>query len=302
MGTPAFALPTLRALTERHDVVGVYTRPDAVSGRGSRAKPSDVAAYALQHELDLHRPGTLRDPAVLSQLGALHPDVLVVAAYGLLLPREVLAVAPHGAINVHASLLPRWRGAAPIQRAILEGDEVTGVSIMRMEEGLDTGPYCSQDEVAIDDLDAERLGALLACLGADALIGALDALETGSCAWTEQDEALATYAAKITKADVAIDSTLSLDRALRHVRASTRQAPIRISLSTSELTVLAATRSELDVAPGAAILDTQGVHLGVADGALLVTALKPSGRGEMNAAAWGRGARIASPATWDRLR
>ena len=143
MGTPEFAVPSLRALAACHDVVAVYSRPDAVSGRGGKTRPSAVTAVATELGLETRCPRPFKDPESLAAFGALEADLLVVAAYGLILPLAVLSATRLGAVNVHASLLPRWRGAAPIQRAIMAGDKITGVSIMRMEEGLDTGPYLS---------------------------------------------------------------------------------------------------------------------------------------------------------------
>ena len=190
MGTPQFAVPSLQALNRTHGVVCAYTRPDAVSGRGRHTRPSPVAEMAASLGIEVRQPATLRDETVQAELATLAPDLLVVAAYGLILPQAVLDAARLGAVNVHASLLPRWRGAAPIQRAILSGDADVGVSIMCMEAGLDTGPYCLQRQLAADDLDAVALTGTLADLGASALLDALPAIEDRTAAWTAQDESL----------------------------------------------------------------------------------------------------------------
>ncbi|MBM3355916.1 MAG: methionyl-tRNA formyltransferase, partial [Betaproteobacteria bacterium] len=174
-GTPAFAERSLAALLEAgNDVRLVLTRPDRPAGRGMHWAASPVKQLALARGLALHQPAALQDPAAAAPIAAARPDVLVVAAYGLILPQAVLDVAPQGAINIHASLLPRWRGAAPIQRALLAGDLETGVSIMKMDAGLDTGPVLLERRIAIAaDDDAQTLHDRLAALGAAAIVEAL---------------------------------------------------------------------------------------------------------------------------------
>jgi methionyl-tRNA formyltransferase len=302
MGTPEFAVPSLRALVAAHDVVGVYTRPDAVSGRGGAARPSAVKAAALELGLEVRSPRTLRDDEVLRALAGLHADLLVVAAYGLILPPEALNAAALGAINVHASLLPRWRGAAPIQRAILEGDEHTGVSIMRMEEGLDTGPYCLQLGVPIGEAGAVELTERLAGLGAEALLQALPSIAGGTATWIAQDDSKATYAEKISKADVAISPRLTRGETLRRVRASSPAAPSRVLLGGRGATVMGALDDQTPIAPGSVACDKNSLLLGVADGAIQVTDIKPDGKGVMQACAWARGVRDLDGATWDGVR
>jgi methionyl-tRNA formyltransferase len=188
----------------------------------------------------VRQPTTLRGPEIEVTLGALSPDVIVVAAYGLLLPQAVLDIPTHSALNVHASLLPRWRGAAPIQRAILSGDEVTGVSIMRMEAGLDTGPYCESMATDIGEKSAEDLTRELADLGACALMRALERVGLGTCVWNEQDESQATYASKVLKSDVLLSPDLTSSDFVRRVRASSRHAPARLAVGEAGLTVTAA--------------------------------------------------------------
>lgn len=299
MGTPHFASTVLEALADNHDVVAAYTRPDAVSGRGSRVRPTPVKESALARGIPVEQPKTLRDPDVQASLRALRPDVLVVAAYGLILPREVLDAARFGAINVHGSLLPRWRGAAPVQRAILAGDETTGVAIMRMEEGLDTGPFCATACVPIDDKNAQELTDELARIGAKLLLEALPGIESGSCEWTEQDESLATYAEKVTRADVAIDATVPVDQAARRVRASSPQAPTRVVVAGKPATLLRAHRSSTPVEPGAVSLDRDGLVLGFSDGGMAVEIVKPDGKREMSATDWARGLHLAPDTRWE---
>jgi len=302
MGTPQFAVPSLLALADIAEVVGVFCRPDAVSGRGKSARPSPVKLAAEGIGTPVFQPRTLRDEAVLLELRDLSPDLIVVAAYGLILPRDVLEVAPLGAVNVHASLLPRWRGAAPIQRAILAGDPETGVSIMRMEEGLDTGPYCLQVATPIADSDAVELTERMAHLGAEALIQALPGIAGESATWTPQDETRATYADKISKSDVAIAPSLSAVTALRHIRASLPAAPCRIHIAERTVTLTAAMPVDPhDTAPARAASvspSKSGILLGFSDGTLLVQRLKPEGKAEMSAADWARGVRNIDGSTW----
>ena len=298
MGTPDFAVPSLRRLAENHDVVAVYSRPDAVSGRGGATRPSPVSVLA--HELDIPtlKPTTLRDPEVISALRDLGADVIVVAAFGMILPPEVLTAARLGAVNVHASLLPRWRGAAPIQRAILAGDPVAGVSIMRMEEGLDTGPYCLQVATDVDDLSAEELTSTLARLGADALMEALPLIESGAAVWTVQDESAVTYAEKILKADVVADPSLPAEEIVRRVRASSPAAPSRTTIAERGVTLMRAALGQEQVPAGTVTVTREALILGAADGAVEVTRVKPDGKAEMDATAWARGVRDINESTW----
>ena len=204
-GTPAFALPSLQALhAGGHRLLAVYTQPDRPAGRGRRPASSPVKQYALTHDLPLHQPAHLRDEA--APLTALAPDVMVVVAYGLLLPAPVLAVPRHGCINVHASLLPRWRGAAPIARAIEAGDRETGVSIMQMDAGLDTGPVLLRlaEPIAPDDTTA-ALEPRLARLGAGALQRVLADLARGAAIPQHQDPGGACYAPKLRKSEAPLD-------------------------------------------------------------------------------------------------
>jgi methionyl-tRNA formyltransferase len=298
MGTPEFAVPSLRALAACSDVVAVYSRPDSVSGRGGHTRPSPVSAAAAELGLVVRQPKTLRHAPVLGELEALHADLLVVAAYGLILPKQALDAASLGAVNVHASLLPRWRGAAPIQRAILAGDSTTGVSIMRMEEGLDTGPYCLQATLDLAGLSAAQATDALAHLGAKALIEALPGIQSARAVWVVQDESLVTYADKVAKSDVALDPSLSAQDAARRVRASMPAAPSRISIGGRGATVVEASVSAESLAPGALATTKSALLLGMSDGALEVRRIKPDGKAEMEACAWARGVRDLSGTTW----
>jgi methionyl-tRNA formyltransferase len=206
-GTPQFAVPALRALlASRHSVAGVLTQPDRPQGRGRQLTPSPVKALALSAGLAVSQPATLRTAAGLEAVAALAADVMVVVAYGQILPRELLHLPRLGCINIHASLLPRWRGAAPIQRAILAGDAATGVTLMQMEEGLDTGGMLAVHRVPIGERDTSAsLHALLATVGARALLELLEGLSAGTVQARPQPQAGVTYAPKISKAEAPIN-------------------------------------------------------------------------------------------------
>ncbi|ROR34252.1 methionyl-tRNA formyltransferase [Inmirania thermothiophila] len=220
-GTPAFAVPSLEALLGAgHAVVAVYTQPDRPAGRGRRPRPSPVKEAALAAGLAVRQPRTLRDAAEQAALAALGADLMVVVAYGLLLPPPVLAAPRLGCVNVHASLLPRWRGAAPIQRAILAGDGETGVCLMQMDEGLDTGPVLARAATPIGPEEtAGELHDRLAGMGARLLVEALPALARGELAPVPQDEAQATYAEKLAKEEAVLDFARPAEELARRVRA-----------------------------------------------------------------------------------
>lgn len=217
-GTPPFAASALEALVRsRHEVILVLTQPDRPSGRGLRLTASAVAAAAASHGFPVSKPASLKDEGAVLAILEAHCDVMVVAAYGLLLPQAVLDIPRHGCLNIHASLLPRWRGAAPIQRAILAGDAETGICIMRMEAGLDTGPVLLARRLPIGArATTGTLTAELAAVGAECIVQALDRLT--ELAPVPQDESLATYAAKVRRDDARIDWTrpaVAIDRLVR---------------------------------------------------------------------------------------
>lgn len=220
-GTPAFAVPTLRALAEEgHDVVGVVTRPDRPAGRGRASRPSDVKRVAVGEGLSVLEPERPRGDAFLSAIRALEPEVSVVVAYGHILRRDVLDVPVHGSLNVHASLLPELRGAAPIPWAIARGYRRTGVTVMRMVEAMDAGPILLQVEEPIGAEDnASELAARLSALGAEALVEALALLSLGQLPEREQDDALATYAPKVDRAAAHVDWSRSAREVSDLVRA-----------------------------------------------------------------------------------
>jgi methionyl-tRNA formyltransferase len=298
MGTPRFAVPSLRALAAEHDVRAVFTRPDMPAGRGREPRPSPVKEVAEGLGLTVIQPVTLRDPAEVERLRSLAPDVICVVAYGMLLPPEVLGVPRLGCVNVHASLLPRHRGAAPIERAVLEGDAQIGVAVMLMEAGLDTGPVAAQASVPIDGASAGALRETLAVVGAQALIAVLSQMEAGTAVWTRQDDTRATPAAKITANDVALEPALSAIDLERRVRASGESAVSRALIEGRVVTIEEARR--VDASPGAGLVELtrEGVVLGTAEGGLLVTRLTPAGKRSMAASDFARGARLADGSTW----
>ncbi len=303
MGTPVFSCSVLKSLieTDEFDVVGVFTRQDSASGRGSALRPSPVKVLACAQDIPVFTPATLRDPACWELLTDLHPDVIVVAAYGMLLPREVLRIAPAGAINVHASLLPRWRGAAPIERAVLAGDEQTGVSIMRLVEELDAGPYCATRTVSVANQSVPELTAQLAQLGAEALIEALPLIIEGSAVWIDQDEALVTYAPKIEKSELLLDPAVDALTNARRVGASSDKSPARAIICDKTVTIIRAQTVSEEADTGLlstkdqsanrrVIFSHKRLFLESMDGSLLeILELKPEGRRSMDASAFAAG-------------
>ena len=220
MGTPQFAVPVLEALYQHHEVAGVVTQPDRPAGHGRRLVPSPVKGVALARGLPVYQPASLRSAEALEQLAGWQPDVIVVAAFGQILLKPVLELAPHGCLNVHASLLPRYRGAAPIAAAILAGDDTTGITIMRLDERLDTGPLLAHADLAIAPEDTTAsLGEKLAVLGAELLIGTLPGWIGGEIQAQPQDEALASYCQRLSKTDGKLDWTQTAQHLDRHVRA-----------------------------------------------------------------------------------
>lgn len=281
-GTPEFAAQHLRALLEAgRQVVAVYTQPDRPAGRGQKLMPSPVKQLAMTHNIPVYQPQTLRDPAAQAELAALQPDLMVVVAYGLILPQAVLDTPRLGCINSHASLLPRWRGAAPIQRAVEAGDAESGVTVMQMEAGLDTGPMLLKVTTPISAEDTGgTLHDRLAELGARAIVEAVDGLEAGTLKGQAQDDALACYAHKLSKDEARLDWSRPAVELERQIRALHPWPICHSGLSGEAVKVHAAQLADGSGTPGT-ILDAgkDGLRVACGQGALLLTRLQlPGGK------------------------
>jgi methionyl-tRNA formyltransferase len=281
-GTPEFALPSLEAISaSRHRIAAVFTQPDRPSGRGRRVSAGAVKTRALALGLPVSQPASLRDGGA-DRIATFAPDVLVVVAYGLLLPPAILGVPRLGCLNVHASLLPRWRGAAPVARAILAGDAVTGVSIMRMEEGLDAGPVMLRRETKIGPYEtAGELEARLAVAGAGAIVEGLDALAAGRAAFEPQDAARATRAPKLTKAEARLDWREPAALLERRVRALNPWPIAETTLDGEQLRIHAAEAvpAGAGAVPGSVIAaDAAGIAVMTGEGALRLIRVQLPGR------------------------
>ena len=295
-GTPEFAVPALTALLgSRHSVVGVLTQPDRPKGRGRPLASSPVKQVALDHGIPVSQPPSLRDASSRADLRAWRPDALVVVAYGLILPQAVLDLPPGGCFNIHASLLPRWRGAAPIQRAVLTGDRETGITIMRMSAGLDTGPMLLQETVPITSADtAGSLHDSLSQLGARTLLRALEGVENGSLASRPQPLEGVTYAAKIDKAEAAIDWRRGAQEIARQVRAFDPWPIAETLLDGEQLRIhkaVATPEPELPAlagaAPGTITVSRNGsVLVACGTGALTLIEVQKPGRRSISARDW----------------
>jgi methionyl-tRNA formyltransferase len=298
-GTPDFAVPSLRALLgEGHDVVGVVTQPDRPAGRGRSVRPSPVKVQARDEMIDVLQPERPRGDEFLAAMRALEPDISVVVAYGQILRREVLDVPARGSINVHASLLPELRGAAPINWAIKLGHDVTGITIMRMAEAMDAGPILHQVQEPIGpDETASDLWTRLSEVGAAALIEALALLEAGQLPEREQDHARATYAPRLTRDTVRVDWRENAVAVSRHIRSMDAIPGAWAQYGMDELKLfrpLAEPDHEHDAQPGT-VLEVaggdaaEGMRVACGTGAVLIREVKPAGRRRMTTAEWVRG-------------
>ena len=282
MGTPVFAVPTLTELIgQGHDIAAVYTQPARPKGRGLGAEPSPIEKLARTHGLAVRTPTTLREEAAQAEFAALELDAAVVVAYGLLLPRPILDATRLGCFNLHGSLLPRWRGAAPIQRAIMAGDTETGVMVMRMEEGLDTGPVLMAERAAINRKTYGELHDELALLGADLMVRALAALERGSISEQPQPEQGVTYAKKISKEEARIDWAKPASALDCLVRALSPHPGAWCEAKGERLKILYTQPASDRGMPGEILDDRLTVACG--DDALRLTRLQRAGRGAMDA-------------------
>jgi methionyl-tRNA formyltransferase len=292
-GTPAFAAAALQALIESHfEVALVLTQPDRPAGRGLRESPSAVKLLALRHGLNVVQPPTLRSEEILEQLRSTAAQVMVVAAYGLILPPSVLDIFPAGCINIHASSLPRWRGAAPIQRAILAGDHETGICVMRMEQGLDTGPvYLARKIPILPDDTAGSLHDRLAALGAQCIVEALPQIGQRTLMPSPQPIDGITYAHKIVKAEAAIDWQRDAQDVDRQIRAFNPFPGAFSSLGNETVKIWrGSARAGASGKPGEILAcDADGIDVACGEGLLKITELQRAGGRRMSAAEFLRG-------------
>jgi len=290
MGTPAFAVPTLEALGETYQVVGVVTQPDRRAGRGRKTRPSPVKRAALSRDLPIFQSRSLCTPEALAQLADWEPDVIVVAAFGQLLTQDVLDLPPHGCLNVHASLLPRWRGAAPVAAAILAGDEVTGVTIMKMDAGLDTGPIVAQHKEPIRSNDTRAtLGERLSQMGAELLVKTLPSYLVGELQPQPQQEEKATFAERLHKEDGQLDWTDSAVELDQRIRAFSPWPGTFTFWGGKRLKVIQATPLpdwQGDAAPGMVFDLENGAAVATGEGALRLEEVQLAGKRAMDVTAF----------------
>ena len=301
-GTPRFALASLGALVQNDLApVLVLTQPDRPAGRGRKLTAGPVKLYAEEQGLAISQPETLKDPVLMDRLGKLEPAVIVVAAYGLLFPPELLALPRHGCVNVHASLLPRWRGASPVQSAILSGDSETGISLMRMEAGLDTGPVYARHSIDIGPAETaggltERLGEL----GGRLLVRHLPQILDGSLRPTAQDEGRATYAGKIDKAEARLDFSLAAVQLERQVRAYDPEPGAWFMLQDERVKCwkaeVAPGNSQHPAPPGTVLkVNDEGIEIACGEGALRLLELQRPGKGRIKGSQFAGG--MVTPGT-----
>lgn len=297
MGTPDFAVPSLQALLDAgYPVVGVVTQPDKPRGRGGKLAASPVKELALAHGLPVLQPRRIRRPEAVAELRALAPDLTVTAAFGQILSQEVLDIPPLGSINVHASLLPRWRGAAPIHRAVMAGDRETGITIMYMDAGMDTGDIIRQQAIPIGPAEtAGEVSDRLAALGAELLVQTVRLIEQGRAPRTPQASALATYAPKLEKRDEWIDWSEPTAAVCNRIRGL---CPWPVAYTTGRrgiLKVWQASPAAGSGAPGTVLglVKNRGPLVATGDGAVVLEVVQPESRGRMAGHAFAAGGGVA---------
>ena len=299
MGTPDFAIPSLKALCEGGDeIVGVITQTDKPKGRGYTLTPPPVKVYALEKGLEVYQPATCKDDAFAELLKKLDPELIVVVAYGKILPKNVLDYPKHGCINVHGSLLPKYRGAAPMQRAIIEGEKVTEVTIQQMDVGVDTGDMLLRSEVEIaEDDNFENIHDKLSLCGAKALMEAIRLIKSGEITREKQDEALATHAAKIEKPDCLLDFSRTAEELHNRIRGL---SPIPLTFThTPDGKLLKVTSAHIvdrdstsDNEAGCVVSLDGEIVVACGKGKIAITGVLPEGKGRMGAAEFIRGRKI----------
>lgn len=292
MGTPEFALPSLEVVARQCDLVAVYSQPDKPRGRGNKVSPSPVKARALELGVPVHTPLKLREPAVLEELAAYRPDVIVVVAYAKLIPRAILDLPPKGCINVHPSLLPRHRGAIPIQASIMAGDSETGVWTFYMDEGYDTGDLILCRRTPLGPFETgEELAARMAALGAEVLQETLEQLEQGTAPRERQPSEGANYSKVLKKEDLWVDWTSSATQVKDFVRALAHDIGATTALKGMQMKLGRANVAEGSGEPGTVLRveKSQGPVVACGQGAVLIEQLKPPGKGWMDAWAYHQG-------------
>ncbi len=291
MGSPQFAVPSLHALASKYNVIGVVTQPDRPAGRGKVLRPSPVKLIAQDLNLSIVQPKRLRDVEAINQIRDMQPDLIIVAAYGQILPQSILDIPSFGSLNIHASLLPRWRGAAPIHAAILHGDEETGISIMLMDAGMDTGPILSQRKLTIHPYEtAGDLSLRLSTTGADLLIDTLPGYLSGEILPNPQDDSLATYAPMIQKSEGLLDFKKSAADLLLQVRAFEPWPTSFFNWRDQRFVVKkahAVKHKTFD--PGQVILLDKYPAITTSDGLLVIEQIQPAGKKVMPGDAFLRG-------------
>ena len=294
-GSPDFAIPTLQALIDSpFRPIAVITQPDARAGRGRSLRPPPIKQLAAVHDIRALQPAKLRDRAAIAQIASLRPDLQIVAAYGQLIPTEILDLPPHGSLNVHASLLPRWRGASPISAAILHGDTETGVSIMLVDEHEDTGDILRQQSTPVDPSEnAGELSDRLAQMGAQLLLETIPDWLNGAITPIPQDSARATRARRVKKSQGRIDWQKPADQIARHIRAYTPWPAAATTLDQTPIRVTLATYSDFAAPnlPGTILQAETTIDVATADGVLQIHRLQRAGKRELSAEEFVRGTR-----------
>lgn len=290
MGSPDFAIPALCAIHQRFNLVGVVSQPDRPGGRGRKLRSPPIKVRSQELDIPIIQPETIKNEEVLDHLKSWDPDLIVVTAYGQILPPNILSIARNNAINVHASLLPRWRGAAPIQAAILKGDTDTGVTIMKMDAGMDTGPIISQRSTPIqNDETGGELSERLSYLGADLLMETIPGFISGDIVPKDQDDSLATYAQQLKKADGSLEFLQPADQLVRQIRAYEPWPTSYFYWSELRLTVRKAHTAPGSAQPGLVIRHGDLPAIGTESGLIVLDLIQPAGRRTMPADAFVRG-------------
>jgi methionyl-tRNA formyltransferase len=291
MGSPKFAVPSLKLLASNYNVIGVVTQPDRPAGRGKKIRSSAVKEAAQNLNLPIHQPGKLLNQDSIGHLNTLKPDMIIVAAYGQILSQEILDIPPHGCINIHASLLPRWRGAAPIQAAMHNGDHETGITIILMDAGIDTGPILSQKSLSIfPDETAGELSTRLSTFGAELLLDTLPKYIEGDIIPKPQNDDLATYAPMLKKADGALDFNKPAELLLRQIRAYEPWPASFFLLKKRRIVVKKASIRPWDNQdPGKVLAIDDKPAIITSDGLLVLDRIHPAGKKEMDGDAFLRG-------------